>query len=259
MNTKIFISFSNEDRKKLDCLSNALKKSVHRFQPIIIDKRANPGKPLSDKVKEGIQETPFFISILTKSSFKTQWINQELGYAVANDRNIYPIVERSILNDLKGFIHNQIDLPFIFDGDPLNSRKEAQSFMKCYKELLRHLEEIKFNASISPKKVKQSNTYTTTVKFIGHAKNAFFTNYVVHLDSPWTLWHWDTKTLKDPRASTPGELHGNINIKSKYSYSTDAWPIGKYKIHTRVYEHPVPGELTRFILFEKINNFEIIK
>jgi hypothetical protein len=217
MNTKLFISFSAEDRKKLNPLSNALKNSVQKFRQIIIDKRANPGKPLSDKVKEGIQETPFFISILTRLSYKNQWVNQELGYAVANDRNIYPIVERSILNDLKGFIHNQIDLPFIFDGDPLNSRREAQSFMKCYKELIRHLEGIKFKASISPKKVTQGDTYTTTVNFIGHAKNAFFTNYVVHLDSAWSFWHWDTSTLKDHRASTPGELHGNVNIKSKYS------------------------------------------
>jgi hypothetical protein len=259
MNTKIFVSFSNEDRKKLNSLSNALKKSDQRFQPIIIDKRTNPGKPLSAKVKEGIQETPFFISILTRSSYKNQWVNQELGYAVANDRNIYPIVEESILNDLKGFIHNQVDLPFIFEGGPLNSHKEAQSFMKCYKELIRHLEEIKFKASISPKKVKQGETYTTTVRFIGHVINAFFTNHVVHLDSTWNLWHWDTRFLQDGQASTPGKLHGNVNIKSKYSSKTTDWPIGKYKVYTRAYEHPVPGELRRFILFEKINSFEVIK
>jgi hypothetical protein len=258
MNANIFISYSNEDRKKLKSLSNALRKSAKKFRPIIIEKRKDPGRPLSEKVKAGIQETPFFISILTKSSFTNQWVNQELGYAVANDRNIYPIVEKSIVNDLKGFIHNQIDLPFQFEGNISNSQKEAQSFRKCYKELIQHLEETAFKSSIYPRKVKQGDSYTTKVHFIGKVKNAFFDNYVLHINSNWSTWNWDTTTLKDARDTTPGELHGEINKKSQYVYSTVGWPVGKYKIHTRVYEHPEPGEKRRFILFENVHTFEVI-
>jgi hypothetical protein len=106
--------------------------------------------------------------------------------------------------------------------------------------------------------VKQGDHYTTTVHFKGKVKNAFFTNYVLHVDSHWSIWHWDTSTLRDHKASTAGELHGNIDIRSPYECRTNDWPIGKYKIHTRVYEHPVPGELRRFILFEKVHNFEVI-
>lgn len=120
------------------------------------------------------------------------------------------------------------------------------------------MEEYTFKSSISPKKVKQGDPYTTKVHFIGKAKNAFLTNYVLHVNSNWSIWHWDASTLKDSAASTPGELHGQINKKSQYVSNTTGWPIGKYKIHTRVYEHPVPGELRRFILFEKVHNFEVI-
>jgi hypothetical protein len=258
MNMKIFISYSNEDSKKLKSLSEALRHSTKKFRPIIIEKRKDPGKPLSEKVKAGIQETPFFISMLTRSSITNQWVNQELGFAIGDDRNIYPIVETSIVNNLKGFIHNQIDLPFQFEGNPTDSQKEAQSFRKCCQELIRHLEQLTFRSSISPKKVKQGDPYTTKVCFIGKAKNAFFTNYVLHTDSNWSIWHWDTSTLRDNRASSPGELHGEIRKESQYVYRTDGWPIGKYKICTRVYEHPVPGETRRFILFEKVHNFEVV-
>ena len=46
-----------------------------------------PGKPLTDKVKEGILETPYFIPILTRSSITSQWVNQEIDFAIATDRN----------------------------------------------------------------------------------------------------------------------------------------------------------------------------
>ena len=140
MNEKIFISYSNEDKNKLVSLSKALKKSEKKFEPIIVADRKNPGKPLTDKVKEGILETPFFIPILTRSSITNQWVNQEIGFAVANGRKIMPIVERSILNQLKGFIHDQMDLPFTFEGSVTNKWKEAQNFRRCYKALLDDLE-----------------------------------------------------------------------------------------------------------------------
>ena len=83
MEEKFFISYCNEDRHKLNALSRALRKSPYKFKPIIIAKRKNPGKPLTEKVKEGILETPYFIPILTRASITNQWVNQEIGFAVA--------------------------------------------------------------------------------------------------------------------------------------------------------------------------------
>ena len=261
MKEKIFISYSQEDKNKLESLSKALENSVKKFMPIIVANRRNPGKPLTDKVKEGILETPFFIPILTRSSITNQWVNQEIGFAVANDRNIMPLVEKSILNELKGFIHNQVDLPFTFEGNVSNKWKEAQNFRKCYKEMLHHLEdklvEPKLKSSIYPKKLKQGNAYTTRVHFIGNVKNAFFDNYVEHLESNWREWNWDPKTIKNANNDSPGELHGEVDEKSEFTYQTSGWPIGKYRIYTRVYEHPVPGETQRHIIIENQHNLEI--
>lgn len=261
MNKKIFISYSQNDKNKVDSLSKALENSEKKFIPIIIANKRNPGKPLAEKVKEGILETTFFIPILTRSSISNQWVNQEIGFAVANDRNILPIVEKSILNELKGFIHNQIDIPFIFEGHKSNKWKEAQNYRKCYKELIKHLESEsvipKLKSSISPKKVRQGDKYTTKVHFIGNVKNAFFDNHVEHLESDFRRWNWDPNTLKDGGNSSPGELHGKVNIECEYSHITTNWPIGKYRINTRVYEHPIPGETGRFVIIENRHNLEI--
>ena len=258
MYEKFFISYFNDDKNKLEALSRALKNSSKKFKPIIIAKTKIPGKPLTDKVEEGILETPYFTPILTRSSITSQWVNQEIGFAVATDRNIIPIVEVSIVSRLKGFVHSQIDL-FRFKGDRSNNRKEAKNFRKCYKELILHLEEVMpfFKSSISPKKVKQGDYYITKVHFKGRVKNAFFDNKVQHLDSNWSTWNWDPKMLRDGRPTTPGELRGQVDQNSQYTHTTSGWPIGKYKIYTRVYEHPIPGKATRYIISEDQHNFEV--
>jgi len=263
MNDKFFISYSDHDKNKLDALTKALKKTSKKFQPIIIAKRKFPGKPLTDKVKEGILETPHFIPILTRASIANQWVNQEIGFAIANERNIIPVVEKRIIHQLKGFIHNQIDLPFTFEGYKSNNRKEAQSFRNCYKELIQHLEneivEPTFISSITPRQVRQGDDYTTKVHFIGKVKHAFFDNYVKHISSGWYTWNWDPSTLTNGAPTTPGKLQAAIDKTSEYSNSTAGWPIGKYEIYTRVYEHPKPGETRRYILFENKHNLKVIK
>lgn len=259
MHAKFFISYFSEDKNKLEALSRALKNSSKKFEPIIIAKTKIPGKPLTDKVEEGILETPYFIPILTRSSITSQWVNQEIGFAIATHRNIIPIVELSCVSKLKGFIHSQVDLPFTFKGDRYRKRKEAKNFRKCYKELILHLEAIMpfFKSSISPKKLKQGDLYTTKVHFKGTVKNAFFDNEVQHLDSNWKIWNWDPRTLRNGRPTTPGELHGQVDQKSQYTHETSGWPIGKYRIYTRVYEHPIPGKASRYIISENKHNFEV--
>jgi hypothetical protein len=149
-------------------------------------------------------------------------------------------------------------LPFTFEGNKHDRRKEAKNFRKCYKGLILHLEdEMPFlKSSIDPKRVKQGDSYTTKVHFKGKVEHAFFDNYVTHLESNWTAWNWDPNSLKNGRPTNPGELHGQVDKNTQYAHSTAGWPIGKYRIYTRVYEHPVPGKATRYIVVENQHNFE---
>jgi hypothetical protein len=105
------------------------------FTPIVIASNREPLKPLAEKVIKGIHSSTVFIPIMTAKSIPTQWINQEIGFAKATDKKITPIVESSILKDLKGFIHKEIDLPYNFTNDETND-----DFLRALRVLISDLE-----------------------------------------------------------------------------------------------------------------------
>ncbi len=230
---KIFISFSSQkDKNKMNAFFKAIKKDG-TFEPIVVEKKKTPGKLFSEKVKEAIKQSDYFIPILTRNSRTSQWVNQEIGFAEAQVKCvILPIVEESIAPKLKGFIHNQLEC-FKFSGDRSNKNKEAYNFRVRYKEIIVHLKEMiesklvvhkdkmveKFTSMIFPSRVEQGTSYTTKVHFVGTVKNGFFDNYVNHRESGWKTWNWDNNTLKNLKRTYPGEIHGDVNIKSEYTWS----------------------------------------
>lgn len=128
MDKKIFISYSDSDRSKMRSLEKIINKTDH-FTPVIIADRRTAFQSLTDKVKTGIYESEYFLPILTKNSISSQWVNQEIGYAVAFEKEIFPIVEQQIINELKGFIHKNIDLPYSF-SEKENPKSSHGAFRK---------------------------------------------------------------------------------------------------------------------------------
>ncbi|MDD5571949.1 MAG: toll/interleukin-1 receptor domain-containing protein [Bacteroidales bacterium] len=260
---KIFVSYSDKDKKKMIALEKAIKNTSSELKPIIVAKDKKPGIPLSEKVKEAINNCDILIPILTRTSIDNQWVNQEIGFATAKDKKIFPIVERNILKKLKGFIHSQLDNPFSFEGSLRSKHKESYSYKKSYLDLLDYLTNnfsIKpiFSATITPTKIIMGDNYTTKVKFKGKVKNGFFDNLVRHQDSNWKIWNWDTHTLLNSKSTTAGELHGYVNINKEYTHSTKDWPKGKHTIFVRIYDHPIQGETTRHVVAEDIKEVEVI-
>lgn len=135
---EIFVSYSNFDKEKVRLISKELVGNS-KFVPIVIASERESLKPLAQKVAEGIERSHVVVPILTKSSIGTQWINQEIGYASALKKRIMPIVDRDLISELKGFIHKQIDLPYVFISDS-NKAKEHRDFLKQFKILLSDLE-----------------------------------------------------------------------------------------------------------------------
>ena len=135
MKAKIFLSYSEFDKKKLKALRNAMKKR-DELDPIVVSERRKVGQSLTDKVKQCMQEADCLMPILTRKSISSQWVNQEIGFAEALKIPIIPLVEECLLDKLKGFIHKQIDLPFVFIGVESDSKKEARNFRKCYVSVL---------------------------------------------------------------------------------------------------------------------------
>jgi len=138
MKAKIFISYSEADRNKMNTLRNAIKKK-DGLDPIVVAERSRVGQNLADKVKDCMHEADCLMPILTRESINSQWVNQEIGFAEALKRPIIPLVDKFLLDKLKGFIHKQLDLPFAFTGIESDSKKEARSFRKCYVSALEYI------------------------------------------------------------------------------------------------------------------------
>ncbi len=110
----IFISYSNDNINLVEILEKLIAERKDLSALIIANKR-EPLKPLVEKVSQGIKDSDILIPILTNKSISAQWINQEIGFASALKKTILPLIERNLISSLKGFIHKEKDLPYLFD------------------------------------------------------------------------------------------------------------------------------------------------
>lgn len=256
MAAKVFISFAQTDDRKRALLCRVLL-SKPAFTPVVVTARRSPGKALAEKVTEGIKEAEHFVVILTRDSISNQWVNQEIGYAVAVGRTPLALADRALIPDLKGFVHSQQDLPFHFAADGTR-RSESLSFRRACDQLRSHLIDTSairwFQSRITPQLVPAGGKYTTTVEFKGTVRHGFFDNRVEHLDSDFRQWNPDPETFKRKpglRSSvTPGILDGNVDVRREYSHWTKGWPKGAYKVYVRLYSHLQPGEKGRQMVTE---------
>ena len=135
---KVFISYSDDDRSKMRSLGKIITNSA-RFNPIVVADRRDAFTALTDKVKQGIFECDYFVPLFTKSSIFSQWVNQEIGFAAALNKKIVPIVDRELIDKLKGFIHKNIDLPYLYSDIPAAPKKNRAAFRKACNLLVNDL------------------------------------------------------------------------------------------------------------------------
>ncbi len=159
---KIFISYSSKNKNKLEILKREIGK-CNILESIVIAQRREPSIPLTMKVAEGIIIADYFLPIITKQSIDNQWVNQEIGFAFALNKKIVPIIENSILDDLKGFIHKNVDLPYIFQFDDTNKFRESSKFRICCKKLVDDLSEKESHLSKS-EELKGTKPSDTNIK-----------------------------------------------------------------------------------------------
>lgn len=134
---KLFISYSSDDVRKMRILEELIM-NTKIFVPLIISDRRISLKSLSDKVIDGIKEADYIIPILSQNSISNQWVNQEIGYSVGKSKALRPIVSEALLNDLKGFIHKGLDIPYTYLPNN-HSASENKKFKQACKKLLNDL------------------------------------------------------------------------------------------------------------------------
>lgn len=113
MNHLVFIAHAEEDKKLADELMEILWRIY--VDAYVQGRTAEYGvEPLSDRIKNAIKDSEFFIAMLTLAGASSMWVNQEIGFAEGVNVGVIPLKTKNV--NLSGFIEHYKYLPF----DPTN-------------------------------------------------------------------------------------------------------------------------------------------
>lgn len=128
MTYKVFLSYSTKDMGIAFRLAQIL--SNNQITSYIAEWDMQPGKEISQKVKENIQNSDAFLVILTKDGVRSEWVNQEIGLAYSLGKPIVPLVENGV--EVKGVLEGKEYIPFEM-GDLGESINKCFNYIKSLK------------------------------------------------------------------------------------------------------------------------------
>lgn len=91
---KVFISHSIRDQGLVISLANWLSKAGAKV--FVAEWYLNPGEQLDKKVFEHIRQSDCVIVLLTRSGIRSNWMQQEIGYALNAKKPLIPLVEKGV-------------------------------------------------------------------------------------------------------------------------------------------------------------------
>jgi hypothetical protein len=105
---KVFISYSTKDMKLVDHFKNLLyQPSIETF---IAEYSIVPGKKLTPEIVQALKDCNLFVLLWSGNSKESEWVTQEIGIAVAEEKTILPVVLEANI-ELPGFIKDRKYLP----------------------------------------------------------------------------------------------------------------------------------------------------
>jgi len=111
---KVFISHATtEDGKLAAWIEEALDR-LH-IRAFVYERYPRGGQNRFEVIKATITKCPYFLALLTRDGIASQWVNQEIGYAVGVGKAVIPVVEVDGVTgrriESKGFVelHDPID------------------------------------------------------------------------------------------------------------------------------------------------------
>lgn len=115
MQYTIFISHSSKDSLVVRLIASQLQ--FYGITPIVAEHVRPQTFPqyLSDKIKTLIQQSDCVVSLLTKNGVTSNWVHQEIGYAL-DKKPLIPIVESDIPSESLGFLQGAEYIP-LYWGD----------------------------------------------------------------------------------------------------------------------------------------------
>lgn len=113
---KVFISHSTADLGLVYQLKYWLE--VNGIETYLAEAHPQPGINLSEKVSAAIEQSNCVIALLSRDGARSQWVNQEIGYAKRAGRIVIPLVEQGVPH--AGFVQGVEYVPFS-GGNPTDA------------------------------------------------------------------------------------------------------------------------------------------
>jgi hypothetical protein len=88
---KVFLSHSEADKGLTRRISETLDR-LH-IRTFVYEHYPRGGINRFERIKTMIKGTPYFVALLTSNGLQSQWVNQEIGYAVGVGKMPIPIIE----------------------------------------------------------------------------------------------------------------------------------------------------------------------
>jgi len=91
---RVFISHSTRDRGLVITLANLLAR--FGVEVFVAEWYLTPGESLDKKVFAQIEKADCMVVLLTRNGVRSNWIQQEIGYALKANKPIIPLVEKGV-------------------------------------------------------------------------------------------------------------------------------------------------------------------
>ena len=126
MQYTVFISHSSKDSLVIRFIASQLQ--LYGIMPIVAEHIRPKTFPeyLPDKIKTLIQQSDCVVALLTKNGSTSNWVYQEIGYAL-DKKPLIPIVEKGISSESLGFLQGAEYIP-LYWGDITSSITQLVSW-----------------------------------------------------------------------------------------------------------------------------------
>jgi hypothetical protein len=91
---KVFISHSARDQGLVISLAKLLSK--FEIEVFVAEWYLDPGEPVDKKIFKQIEEANCMVVLLSRKGIRSNWVHQEIGYALKCNKLIIPPVEKGI-------------------------------------------------------------------------------------------------------------------------------------------------------------------
>jgi hypothetical protein len=91
---KVFISHSTRDQGLVISVANLLSK--FGVEVSVAEWYLAPGEHLDKKVFEQIERADCVVALLTRNGIRSNWVQQEIGFSLKQNKLVIPIVEKGI-------------------------------------------------------------------------------------------------------------------------------------------------------------------